>query len=459
MSPSYDRDQASRTGLYDTAWPLEHADKWRTQSTSDAGLPADFDAARLRLEALEFDQPIVGYTRDRNEVFLLGGMPYAMNEYTQAIIEGTTKSQTTLAELISNIPHTPYAAKIDPVTLEFSVLPLTQGRTVNYPGGMLMHANGFIYAVAQAVLYKIDPAELRIVKSAQLPRVGQGIEAFLTIYNGLQVISTGQIVTKCFVGHSNPRQGWLLLIDPEDLHFDAAQLVGIQSARLSVDEPEPGVAYVYAPTLDESRRFRIVEEGFLLDHEWSAEYRQPETTWANGTLFMKTHLVFPDNSAPGPTTPMHIYFHSIDNPPKQLEPQRSVSDTEAGVNFWKVLGDPYSNAEHSLIVTFVPVNKKIAAYRLFADGRAELVWEREYLVSASPAMVPNRDHLYINDFDGQHDHFVAVRLSTGEELARRELRATEPTMGIIFPGMNDDVYLLSTETGGSIGFFNRIFVE
>ena len=459
MSRTDERDKAARTGLYDTAWPLEHADKWRTQSTSDAGLPRDFDSARLRVATLEFDQPIVGYTRERDEVFILGGMPYAMNEYTQAIIEGTTESQTTVQELISNLEHVPYVAKIDPVTLRFSVLSLTQGRTVNYPGGMLMHANGFIYAVAQTVLYKIDPAELRIVRSVHLPRIGQGIDAFLTIYNGLQVISSGQIVTKCFVGHQNPKQGWLLLIDPDDLHFDAAQLVGIQSARLSLDEPEPGVAYVYAPTLTESRRFRIVNEGFLLDQEWTAEYRIPETTWANGTLFMKTHLVFPDNSAPGPTTPMHIYFHPIDDPPRRLEPQRSVSDTEAGVNFWKVLGDPYSNREHGLIVTFVPVNKKIAAYRLFAGGRADLVWERDYLVSASPAMVPSRDHLYINDFDGEHDHFVALRLSTGDELARRELRAKEPTMGIIFPGMNDDVYLLSTETGQARGFFNRIFLE
>jgi hypothetical protein len=459
MRDNKDRNKAARSGLYDTAWPLEHADKWRTQSTTKAGLPADFDANRLRVQTLEFDQPIVGYTRDKNEVFILGGMPYAMNEYTQAIIEGTTKSPTTLEELISNLPHTPYAAKIDPVTLRFSVLPLTHGHTVNYPGGMLMHANGFIYAIAQAVLYKIDPAAFRIVDHVQLPQVGSGIEAFLTIYNGMQVISTGQIVTKCFVGHQNPKQGWLLLIDPETLHFDAAQLVGIQSARLSVDEPEPGTAYVYAPTLSESRRFRIVEEGFLLDRDWTAEYRQPETTWANGTLFMKTHLVFPDNSAPGPTTPMHIYFHPIEKPPRVLEPQRSVSESEAGVNFWKVMGDPYSNDEHGLIVTFVPVNKKIAAYRLYRDGRAELLWERAYLVSASPAMVPDRDLLYINDFDGTHDHFVVARLSTGEELARRELPATEPTMGIIFPGLNDDAYLLSTETGGKIGFFNRLYLE
>jgi hypothetical protein len=350
-------------------------------------------------------------------------------------------------------------AKIDPVTLRHSVLPLTLGSTANYPGGMLVHANGFVYAVAQCVLYKIDPESLRIVQSVQLPRIGDGIEALLTAYNGMQVLGSGQLVMKCFAGRDNPNEGWLLLIDPDNLHFDAAQFVGIQSARLSVDEPEPGVRYVYAPTLYESRRFRILEDCFVLDREWSAEYRIPETTWANGTLFVKTHLVFPDNSAPGPTTPLHLYFHSIDNPPRRLDPHPAVSDTEAGVNFWKVLGDPFTNREHSFLVTFVPVNKRIAAYRLFANGRLESVWERPYAVSASPAMVPSRDHLYINDFRDGHDCFVVLRLSTGEELARQVLPATEPTMGIIFPGMNDDVYLLSTETPGRKGFFNRIYLE
>ena len=32
-------------------------------------------------------------------------------------------------------------------------------------------------------------------------------------------------------------------------------------------------------------------------------------------------------------------------------------------------------------------------------------------------------------------------------------------MGIIFPGMNDDVSLLSTETGEATGFFNRLAIS
>ena len=51
---------------------------------------------------------------------------------------------------------------------------------------------------------------------------------------------------------------------------------------------------------------------------------------------------------------------------------------------------------------------------------------------------------------------MVLRMSTGEELARIALPANEPTMGIIFPGALDDVYLLSTQSGTKGGYFNRI---
>jgi len=449
----------SRAGLYKTVWPLEHADTWRTQTSPVGGLPAGFSAKALHATSIKLDQPIVGYTREQREVFVMGGMPFLMNTYTQDIMNNSTAgAQFTLEAALTNLKHTPYVAKIDPVTLEHVILPLTQGQSVNYPGGMLMHENGFVYAVAQGVLYKIAPDTMQIVRSTPLPLVGQGIEQELTAYNGLQVLSNGLLVTKCFVAKSNPDQGWLLKIDPDNLSLKAAQLVNIQSARLMLDQPEPGVAYAYAPTLEQSRRFRIVEEGFVLDEPWSAYYRRPNTTWANGTLFMKNHVVFPDNSAPGANTPMHIYLHPVNNPPAQLEPHNAVSASLEGINFWKVLGDPYSNAEHGTIVTFVPMNSLISAYRLGADGSLKQLWERSYMVSASPAIVTSTDHLYINDYRDGHDHFVVLRLSTGEELARVALPAVEPTMGIIFPGMNNDAYLLSTETGCATGFFNRIYV-
>src|SRR5262245_22618742 len=104
----------SRAGLYDTVWPLEHADRWRTQTAPDGGLPAGFDPAALRLDVEELDQPMVGYTRERREVFVLGGMPFLMNQYTQAILRDTTEApQAGLEQLLADREHVPYVAKID----------------------------------------------------------------------------------------------------------------------------------------------------------------------------------------------------------------------------------------------------------------------------------------------------------------------------------------------------------
>lgn len=87
-----------------------------------------------------------------------------------------------------------------------------------------------------------------------------------------------------------------------------------------------------------------------------------------------------------------------------------------------------------------------------AEGTLSLRWVSDtYRPSASPAVSPDRDLLYINDYVGDHDEFVVLRLSTGEELARVPLDACLPTIGTISLGMNDDVYIISSEAPGSDG--------
>jgi hypothetical protein len=88
------------------------------------------------------------------------------------------------------------------------------------------------------------------------------------------------------------------------------------------------------------------------------------------------------------------------------------------------------------------------------------VWEHDsYKVSASPAILPDRDLLYIDDYRDGKDHLVILRLSTGLELASIELAATLPTIGTIFPGMNNDVYILSSEAGGNDGVISRVYIR
>jgi hypothetical protein len=72
--------------------------------------------------------------------------------------------------------------------------------------------------------------------------------------------------------------------------------------------------------------------------------------------------------------------------------------------------------------------------------------------------VPDRDLLYIDDWKDGHDHLVVLRLSTGEELASVTLSSRLPTIGTIFTGMDDDVFLISSEAGGH-GLISRICAQ
>lgn len=53
-----------------------------------------------------------------------------------------------------------------------------------------------------------------------------------------------------------------------------------------------------------------------------------------------------------------------------------------------VAGDPFLT---NLVVVFDPINGHVAAQRLLESGQFESVWERPYKISASPAIVSERD--------------------------------------------------------------------
>ena len=96
---------------------------------------------------------------------------------------------------------TPYIAKIDPATMAVTTLNLTQKHGVNYIGGLLIDSNGYIYAVARAVLYKIDPQTFSIVASVRLPLAPDTISHApnkLTAYNGMQATLNGDLILKGF---------------------------------------------------------------------------------------------------------------------------------------------------------------------------------------------------------------------------------------------------------------------
>jgi hypothetical protein len=464
-----------RAGYYETVWPSEHTDLWRSHAVSNVGLPADFDPAKLTVATANLNLPVWGYTRAKDEVFVIGGSPFMLNKFTQEIKNGGTTSGNSTADLSEasisaeveeSKNSVPYVAKINPLTMQVTLLYLEEGETINYTGGLLMHENGFVYAVSRSYLYKVDPETMKVAASVPLPLVGDSKEQnFWTTYNGLQVIASGELVIKGFYFvNSVSVNGWLLLINPDTLEIDVQQSEALSSARLTIQQEPDGSATLYQVNATQSLRFKITDTAFLLENEWTRGYRTEGdgTTQASSPLlFGKVgQVVFANNTAPGVTTPISLFDQPVNvaDLPATLEGINAFDSDLPGYNFFMVAGDPF---ETQILFYYDPINNLIGAHTVMPGGTLEPLWERNgvYKVSASPAIVPDRDLLYIDNYQNGTDSFVVLKLSTGEELASVPLAANLPTIGTIFPGMNEDVYILSSEAGTTDGLISRIFVQ
>ena len=456
-----------RAGYYDTVWPSEHTDLWRSHAVLNAGLPANFAPEQLSVATATLNVPVWGYTRAQNEVFVAGGSPFLLDSFTQAIKTGTPLTGAALLRSIRNDllnDSIPYIAKIDPRTMKVTRLDLTGGRTVNYTGGLLMHENGFVYATSRSILYKVNPKTMKVVRSLRLPLVGDDpLDHYWTTYNGLQVLASGELVVKGFhLLDSVNVPGWLLLVDPDNLKIDVRKSTAVSSARLTIQQSENGRSYLYHVNDFDSLRFEITTNDFVLDDAWTRSYRTIDSgnTQASSPLLFGQigQVAFADNTAQGAQTPIKLYTQPVDTSalPDELVGTPAFSESVCGYNFFMVAGDPF---QQQLLVYYDPINDLLSAHRVAADGTLTPAWEHDiYKVSASPAIVPDRDLLYIDDYRDGKDHLVILRLSTGDELASIELAATLPTIGTIFPGRNNDVYILSSEAGGSDGVISRVYI-
>lgn len=465
-----------RAGYYETVWPSEHTDLWRSHAVSHVGLPADFEPAKLTVTTANLNLPVWGYTRAKDEVFAIGGSPFMLNKFTQQIKNGGSTTSASSLEALSEADikaeaeesrkSVPYVAKVNPLTMQVTLLYLTEGETINYTGGLLMHENGFVYAVSRSYLYKVDPETMKVAASVPLPLVGDSKEQnFWTTYNGLQVIASGELVIKGFYFvDSVSVNGWLLLVNPDTLEIDVQQSEALSSARLTIQQAPDGSATLYQVNATQSLRFKITDTAFLLENDWTRDYRTADdgTTQASSPLLFGNvgQVVFANNTAPGVTTPISLFDQpvNVDDLPATLEGINAFDSDLPGYNFFMVAGDPF---ETQILFYYDPINNLIGAHTVLSDGTLQRLWEINdvYKVSASPAICPDRDLLYIDNYQNGTDSLVVLRLSTGEELATVPLAANLPTIGTIFLGMNEDVYILSSEAGTDYGLISRIFVQ
>jgi len=383
-----------------------------------------------------------------------------MTTFTESIKEG--KGLSKLNILTNNIKDifsndVPYVAKINSATHEKTVLELDKGKTVNYTGGLLMHSNGYIYAVSQSILYKIDSEKMEIVKSVNLPKIGNSLTAYWTTYNGIQALNNGELVLKGFHLLNNANlDGYLLLIDPDTLQIDIQQKARVSSARLAIEDN-----YLYHVNADEVLRYQITDSGFILDSSFTTKYRDKtdKSTQASSPMLMPgiNMLVFADNTAPGAGTPLMLYTKSTINSNEKMQSKKAFTTDEPSFNFFMVAGDTFIN---NIVIYYDPLNNLVSANKISEDGSIKLLWEKENIkASASPAISVENGQVYLDDYKNGRDSFVILGLMSGEELGRVELPASLPTVGTIFIGTNNDVFILSSEAGNKRGYVSRITVD
>ena len=156
-----DKQTGYRASLYNSPFPFERGNLNGSAAVINAGLPREAKSSEVAVDVIELPFPTLLATRSEDEVFVIGGMPFFLNKYISKI-DGK-KGGFLQTEV-------PYIAKINPASGKKTVLELKRKNGINYLGGMLVHANGYVYAVARNHLYKINPDNMSIEISTNLPK-------------------------------------------------------------------------------------------------------------------------------------------------------------------------------------------------------------------------------------------------------------------------------------------------
>lgn len=224
----------------------------------------------------------------------------------------------------------PFVSRLDPTShreLWRTTLPMVEGKDVwIYPGGVGVHANGYLYVAYAARLAKIDPSNGKVLSFIDLP-TPNGLAN--SSYNGFVVLKDGMIVTKSHHRKANcPAQGYrafivcgvdglpasaLVMIDPKTMKIvwtgEANELIG---GRITATQFR-GTEYVYLAGLDKLYRMRRDGARLVADTGWGpVTYREGKETPGTAAVGFGDFVVIQTNALPT-AAPMRITAVSQSN--------------------------------------------------------------------------------------------------------------------------------------------------
>lgn len=349
-----------------------------------------------------------------------------------------------------------YVAGIDPRTLRqrwrTRILDTKPAGQWSYPGVMLVHRNGFLYAVYGNVLVKLDPTTGRTVARRELPEDPQQTGA---VYNGMIALPDGRLVTKKIergpCGQDGPLTGLACAVQNEL----PSLVVVVDPAKLRilsrVVPPEPvtgrvsfGGGRLYAAGRDHLFRYRYAKGRLTFDRSWGpVTYRSGAQKPGTGPGLMGRFVVVQTNFLPSPE-PMTVTAVDTEDASKVLRSQ-PFAEQSAGGSF--IVSKAALDAANRTVITHDTNAQRMAALRLDPGTGFRVRWSRQLKSLDFSALVgpPRTRQIVISDLRGGDDQVVWLDEATGRERARTATLATAPAPGnIVTPGFGGRFYYASS---------------
>lgn len=422
-------------GFWDTTAPFEHSGADRSQVFARSCTLRELTGlARpriaLRSSAVDFSTPYNAATRDRDQLYVYGYGPDAAHDGG-------------------------YVASVDPRTLAQRWRTRIPDRKPagqwSYPGVMLSHANGFLYAIYGNVLVKLDAGDGRIVARRELPEDPEQTGA---AYNGMIVLPDGRLAAKKIERGPCGAAGPLTGLSCAVANALPSLIVIVDPGRLkvldSVVPPEPitgrvtfGGGHLYAAGRDHLFRYTYARGKLTFDKRWGpVVYRTGGQTPGTGPGLLGHFVVVQTNFLPS-TAPMTVTAVDTRNSDRVFTIDPFAG---SGTGSWIVSKAALDAANHT-VVTHDTSAGRMAALRLDPHTGFSIRWTHVLHSLDFSALTGGAGHrqIVIADLRSDQDQVVWLDEATGEEQARTATLATTPAPGnIVIPGFGGRFYYASS---------------
>jgi hypothetical protein len=403
----------------------------------------------------------------------------------------------------------PYVAKVNPNTLKpewYTQLRNTKKHDEwDYPGAMAIMDDGFIYVVSGYWIWKVNPANGKVVKTLELPTMVHmrnnypvvpatysstlTNDAKNTAYNGINALPDGTIVVKSLYRQDGctkngpqailtcPETGnvpasILATVNPKTMRMiDKVTLPAFAGARPSITRYH-GVDYVYLverySNADHPVRYAVKNGHLSVDNSWTpAPVPYSNQTTGGSLIVMNNWIVGATNSVPA-SAPLTVFAINQGDAKKafylqpyandRIPPLLRVAFSSAGPGGAKAVSwadmSLEADSETGLFYGVETLARKVAAFRLTTSG-IKIVWEKNDTTTEWATLIGPRNHrvwvgtdIPRNQIPGKNttERIVVRDAATGRELARSALVPQMTQGSAIQPGYCGSVFF-PTGTG------------